>query len=95
MERLVWTQQAMDDLKAIHDLIARDTEAYAELLAEELFEKASELVDGDAVDSPVQGLNEEGLMEINCGGFRLIYRRHNDEVQILVGCPGYRAAPQD
>lgn len=93
MEHLVWTQQAMDDLRAIHDLIARDTEAYAELLAEELFEKATELADNPEAGSPVAGIEQEGLREINCGGFRLIYRHHEQQVQILAGCPGYRPAP--
>ena len=90
MAAVSWTRQAMDDLQAIHGLYARDTDSYAEVLVEELYEQADGLG-----DDPLRGLTvpeaaDESIREIVHGPFRLVYRHRDNDVHILTVCPGCR-----
>lgn len=83
-----WTEQALADLKAVHDFIARDAEAYAELLVEELFHDAERLADGLDEGLPLAESDREDLLSWSRGGFRLLCQRTEDDFHVLAVCPG-------
>ena len=82
-----WTEQALTDLKAVYDFIARDAEAYAELLVEELFHDAERLADGLDEGMPMTESDREDLVAWSRGGFRLLCQRTDDEFYVLAVCP--------
>lgn len=90
MAEVIWTEQALDDLKAIHDFLARDTEAYAELITEELFERAEALAEAPQSGAPVPEAKGGAIREFAQGAFRLLYRAEDERLEILAICPGCR-----
>ncbi len=85
MARVMWTRQAVDDLKAIHDFIARDTGTYAEILVEAILEAAGALADEPEAGTPVADI--DGLRQLAHGVYRIVYRLAGDDAQVLTVCP--------
>lgn len=88
MDRISWTQQALSDLKAVHDFIARDAASYAELLAESLLETVEQLAGKPSLGAPVPETDNPDVRELCHGAYRILYRQDRDKVQILALCPG-------
>ena len=88
--RVLWTDPAIDDLQAIRDYIARDSELYADdfivgiLSATERLESFPEL----GRVTPEAGASI--IREIIFGNYRIIYRVHQDMIQILTVIHGSR-----
>jgi plasmid stabilization system protein ParE len=83
MARLRWTPQALDDIEAICKFIARDSNHFAHLFANKVFEKAKTLETFPNAGRVVPESNQEAIREIFHGNYRIIYRLIKDEVQVL------------
>ena len=83
MARLRWTPQALDDIVAICKFIARDSDHFARLFANKVFEKVKTLEAFPNVGRVVPESNQETIREIFHGNYRIIYRIRKDEVQVL------------
>ena len=83
MARLRWTPQALDDIEAICKFIARDSNHFAHLFANKVFEKAKTLETFPNAGRVVPESNQEAIREIFYGNYRIIYRIIKDEVQVL------------
>lgn len=78
-----WTSQALDDIEAICNFIARDSEHFAHLFANKIIDKAATLESFPKAGRIVPESDLEYIREIFHGNYRIIYRLIGDEVQIL------------
>ena len=83
MARLRWTPQALDDIEAICKFIARDSDYFAHLFANKVFEKAKTLEAFPNAGRIVPESNQEMIREIFHGSYRIIYRIREDEIEVL------------
>lgn len=73
MVKLIWTDQAINDLNDIGDYIAENFEKYAKLTIEKLFEKTNLLKTFPQAGRIVPEKNEENIRELIEGNYRIIY----------------------
>lgn len=78
-----WTVQAVDDLAAIRDFVARDSASYARLVVERLYNAASQLATFPDSGRIVPERGDPEIRELVRLPYRIIYRRQPDLVEIL------------
>ena len=83
MADVSWTDQALDDLDAICEFIARDASRYAQLFAIQAFEAVDRLEMFPISGRVVPEINIREIREIILGNYRIVYRLTEDEVEIL------------
>lgn len=83
MTRLVWTEEAVEDLEAIRDYVSRDSLRYSRLVVERIIESAERVAAYPESGRVVPELGRKELREVIVGSYRVVYRLHEDAVQIL------------
>lgn len=83
MPRIVWTQQALEDLRAIRDYIARDAPRTANAYVRRLIDAADLLEQHPHLGAIVAELQQPEVRELVRGNFRLIYRVRKSRVSML------------
>jgi len=83
LAQVTWTEQALDDLEAICNFIARDAPRYAELFAERLFQATDRLANFPASGRIVPEVGRNNIREVILQGYRVIYHIQGDEVEVL------------
>lgn len=83
MGRVSWTIQALDDLDAICEFIARDVPRYAQVFALKIFEATDRLESFPLSGRMVPEIGKEEIREIIFGNYRIVYRVLKDEVEII------------
>ncbi|PSB38443.1 type II toxin-antitoxin system RelE/ParE family toxin [filamentous cyanobacterium Phorm 46] len=83
MAQIRWTSQALADLEAIGDFIARDAPNFAEVFVDRIFGAVQRLEAFPRSGRPVPEFGEENLREIIFGSYRIVYLLNSDEVSIL------------
>jgi addiction module RelE/StbE family toxin len=84
MVKLIWTDQAINDLSDIGDYIAENSEKYATLTVKKLFERPEILKTFPQAGRIVPEKNERGLRELTEGNYRIIYEIVSaDQINIL------------
>jgi addiction module RelE/StbE family toxin len=73
MVKLIWTDQAINDLGDIGDYIAENSEKYAKLTVKKLFERTDILKTFPKAGRVVPEKNEDNLRELIEGNYRIIY----------------------
>jgi addiction module RelE/StbE family toxin len=87
---VVWASSASDDLEAIADFIARDSEHYAAALAREIVHAAASLGEFAERGQVVPEFQDEQLRELLIRPYRLIYRVREQVVIVLAIVHGSR-----
>ena len=95
MTEVRWTQQAADDLAAVHDFIARDSAVYAQLVVERLYSAVGQLRDFPDSGRVVPERAQPHLRELIRPPFRIVYQRHPEIVEILTIVRSSRLFPRD
>ena len=90
MAEIRWTQQASDDLEAITEFIANDSEFYAQLFAIDVLEAIDRLVDFPESGRIVPEADNLIIREIILGNYRIVYRFRKETVEILTVYHGAR-----
>ncbi len=80
---ITWSEQARRDLCAIRDFIARDSEHYARLQIERLVSRVERAAKMPSRGHPVHESLESDLREVHEGSYRVIYRPHGEELQVV------------
>ncbi|MGQ0816118.1 MAG: type II toxin-antitoxin system RelE/ParE family toxin [Gemmatimonadota bacterium] len=81
MTRLVWTEEAIADLEAIRDFIARTSPHYGNVVVARLVEAVDRVTEFPRSGRVVPELQREDLREIIHGLYRIVYRlRDQDSV---------------
>jgi toxin ParE1/3/4 len=84
MAKLIWTDQAINDLGDIGDYIAENSEKYAKLIIKKLFERTDILKTFPQAGRIVPEKNEENTRELIEGNYRIIYEIVSaDQINIL------------
>ena len=78
-----WTSQALVDLEAIGDFIARDAPSIAQVFANRVFEVVRRLEVFPRSGRIVPEIGQEEFREIIFGSYRIVYVVSEDEVSIL------------
>ncbi len=79
---IVWSLPARDDLKSIHDYIARDSKHYARRVVQDIREKTKVLPDFPQLGKVVAEIGEENLREISLYSYRILYEVMPDAIYI-------------
>ena len=93
MIKLRWTTQAVEDLEAIRNFIANDSAAYADLAVARLLEAVERLEHFPRSGRIVPELSDPQLREIIESPYRIVYRVHNETVEILTVFRASRLMP--
>lgn len=84
MTEVRWTQQAADDLQAIHDFIARDSLRYARAEVERIFGAIDQLEVFPGCGRIVPEHRREDVRELVERPYRIVYRTHRESVIVLM-----------
>ncbi len=79
---IVWSLPARDDLKSIHDYIARDSKRYASRVVQDIRDKTKVLPDFPQLGKVVAEIGEENLREISLYSYRILYEVMPDAIYI-------------
>lgn len=84
MVKLIWTDQAINDLGDIGDYIAENSEKFAKITISKLLERTNILKEFPNAGRLVPEKNEETLRELIEGNYRIIYDIvSNNQINIL------------
>ncbi len=78
-----WTIPAKEDLKQIHDYIARDSKFYAKKVSAEIVERSKELKEFPEMGRIVPEIGTPDIRELFVYSYRLVYELIPNGVQIL------------
>jgi len=88
--KVFWTDPAISDLEAIQDYIARDSELYASDFIASILDEVERLESFPEIGRTTPEANSSKVRELLYGNYRIIYRIHQETVQILTVIHGSR-----
>lgn len=83
MVKVIWTELALGDLKAIHDYISKDSRGYADKFIEKLIARVSQLHTFPKSGRIVPEYSSELIRELIEGSYRIVYRVHADHIGVV------------
>lgn len=83
MAQVSWTSQALTDLEAIGDFIARDAPSFAQVFVDRVFQSVERLQQFPLSGRVVPEIAQEDIREIIFGSYRIVYLVSDDQVNIL------------
>lgn len=92
--RIAWSDEAVQDLAAIHDFIARTSPHYAEVVAARLVGAVDRLQQFPESGRIVPELGEANVREVIHGAYRIVYQLRDAGVQILTVFRASRRFPE-
>ena len=88
--KLIWSHQAIEDIQAIAEFIARDSAIYAESTVERIFQAPELLIQFPKLGRVVPEKNDESIREIFVFQYRIIYEILASEIHVLTVVHGKR-----
>jgi addiction module RelE/StbE family toxin len=85
-----WTEPAKQDLKLIHDYIARDSKYYAKKVSFEIVEKSEKINIFPEIGRSVLEIGDPKIRELIIYSYRLIYEILPHKIEILALIHGKR-----
>ena len=84
MVKIVWTELSILDLKEIFDYIADDSNRFASITANRIYNRVQPISDNPYMGRMVPQFSKKSIREIIDGNYRIIYLvRSNSKVDIL------------
>ncbi|QTA87885.1 type II toxin-antitoxin system RelE/ParE family toxin [Desulfonema magnum] len=83
MVRVVWTDQAYEDLESVFRYIRRDSKRYAKLFVEKILKSVKRLEYMPESGRIVPESDKRHIRELIVGRYRIIYRIAENQVDIL------------
>ncbi len=80
---MIWIPQALADVGANAEFIAKDSVYYAQLFTRKVFDPVEKIADFPQIGRIVTEINSENIKEIILENYRIIYRINNELVEIL------------
>ncbi|MBP6731114.1 MAG: type II toxin-antitoxin system RelE/ParE family toxin [Chitinophagales bacterium] len=78
MEKISWSDLALEDLQQIYDYICKDSELYASRVTERIVERIEILNTHSTAGTIVPEFEEESIRQLIEGNYRIIYRINSD-----------------
>jgi addiction module RelE/StbE family toxin len=88
-----WTNKALLRLQQIHDYIAQENPKAANELVDQLTRQAATMATQPHAGIKVKEYQRDDIREIYNGRYRLIYRIHQDRIDVLTVRHGMRLMP--
>ena len=88
--KLIWSPQAIEDIEAIAEYIARDSAFYAESTVERIFQAPERLMQFPKLGRVVPEKNDDSIREIFVFQYRIIYEIMASEIHVLTVVHGKR-----
>jgi len=85
-----WSVPARNDLKQIHDYIAKDSKYYARKVIQEIITKTETLTELPEIGRIVPEISDQNIRELIVYSYRLIYEMSGAGVEILAIIHGRR-----
>ena len=85
-----WSVPARNDLKQIHDYIAKDSEYYARNVIQEIIAKTETLTEHLEIGRIVPEIGDQNIRELIIYSYRLIYESSLADIEILAIIHGRR-----
>jgi len=85
-----WSVPARNDLKQIHDYIAKDSKYYARKVIQEIIAKTETLTELPEIGRIVPEISDQNIRELIVYSYRLIYEMSGAGVEILAIIHGRR-----
>ena len=84
MVKIVWTELSILDLKELFDYIAEDSNRYATITVNRLYNRVQPISENPYMGRIVPEFNEKPIREILEGNYRIIYRiKSKTQIDIL------------
>lgn len=84
MVKIVWTELSLLDLKEIFDYIAANSQRYATITTNKIYQKVQVIAENPFTGKIVDEFNEKSIRELIEGKYRIIYKtKTNSQVDIL------------
>jgi addiction module RelE/StbE family toxin len=80
---VIWSIPAKQDLKKIHDYIARDSKYYAEKVSQDILERSEKFNEFPEIGRIVPEIGEVNIREVIVYSYRLIYEISSDKIEVL------------
>jgi toxin ParE1/3/4 len=74
MVKIVWTELSILDLSAIFDFIAENSDRYATITTNKIYQRVQVLTENPFSGRIVVEFNEKSIRELIEGNYRIIYR---------------------
>ena len=81
--KLVWSEEALEDIESIATYIEKDSPTYAKSVTSKFFEKAEILKDFTELGRMVPELDDTHIREIFVYNYRLIYKINEDTILLV------------
>ena len=81
--KVVWTRNATRELRGIHDDIAQNSLKYAQGMVDRITRRTKSLARLPQLGAQVPEYEDESIRELPEHPYRIIYRIHKGQVQIL------------
>jgi plasmid stabilization system protein ParE len=88
--KLIWTDPSIEDLRAVRDYIARDSDYYAADLVEQVVLSVERLLRFPKLGRVVPEGQDENIRELVHQNYRIIYRIAGERIEILTIVHGSR-----
>jgi len=88
--KLIWSPQAIEDVDAIAEYIARDSLIYAESTVERIIQSPEKLCQFPKLGRVVPEKNHDAIRELFVFQYRIIYEIQKSEIYILAIVHGKR-----
>ena len=85
-----WSVPAKNDLKQIHDYVAKDSKYYAQNVVQEIVAKTETLTDFPEIGRVVPEISDQNIRELIVYSHRLIYEISKTGIEILAIIHGRR-----
>jgi plasmid stabilization system protein ParE len=89
-QALIWSEEALNDIRNIAEYIERDSPFYAEQVVERLFDLAEELPVNPKLGRIVPELHDDTVRERFVYSYRLIYELRDEAIEVLAIIHGKR-----
>lgn len=93
--KVVWTRNATRELRSIHDYIAQNSRKYAQGMVNRITRRTRSLAQFPQLGPQVPEYEDETIRELLEHPYRIIYRIHGEQVQILSVVHGARPLPSE
>jgi plasmid stabilization system protein ParE len=85
-----WSVPARNDLKQIHDFIAKDSKYYARKVIQDIVAKTETLNDFPEAGRVVPEISDQNIRELLVYSYRLVYEISAEDIEILAIIHGRR-----
>ena len=93
--KVVWTANAVAQLHAIRTYISQDSERYAVAMIDRITSRSSQIANHPYSGTRVAEYDRPDVREVLQGSYRIIYRIHEHQIDVLTVLHGARQLPTD